>query len=221
MEEMAKHFKAFGFLWLEVAIIAQFFAIQVVFPTLPAQTTQATFFNGLIFFLLANSSLYLLLAGLPLLWFEKAGWKVFHRKVNVAGGWRYAILYYTPNTQYLKKGGQEKLINLLNRLKDNHGEVWFDQTVFGISVQEGAGYLGQGPDALKATWKGTSVSVTKQGNVVVHFSANLGGIKFNGIDDLTVSKRDKKGQPIEMFGHFLMVPDGTDFVLRGEITYYR
>src|SRR5262245_49410571 len=202
MEDMTKHYKALGLLWLEIAVIAQFFVIQVVFPKLPAQTTQSDFFTSLLFFLLANSSLYLLLAGLPLLWFERAGWKVLHRKVNVKGRWRYAIYYYPPNTEYLKKVGQGKLLDLINRLKDNHGEVWIDQTVFGISVQEGTGYLGQGPDALKTTWKGTSVSVTKQGNVVIHFSSNLGGIKFNGIDDLTVSKRDTKEQPIEMFGHF-------------------
>src|SRR4051812_22807514 len=118
MEDTAKHYKAFGLLWLEITIIAQFFVIQVVFPTLPAQTAQSSFFNGLLFFLLANSSLYLILAGLPLLWFEKAGWKMLHQKVNIDGRWRYAIYYYPPNIQYLKKEGQEKLLSLLHRLKD-------------------------------------------------------------------------------------------------------
>ncbi|MBW9262213.1 MAG: hypothetical protein K1564_11640 [Candidatus Thiodiazotropha sp. (ex. Lucinisca nassula)] len=220
MEEISKQYKMFGLLWLEIAVILQFFIVQVLWPSI-SQGSTSSFMDSLVFFVLANSTLYIGVAGLPLLWFEKKGWKIFHRQLNISGKWNYKIVYYEPETKHLRKEGQEQLIKLIDHLTDNHGEVWIRQGVFGVNAQQGVGILGESPNAMKATWKGTSVSVEKDGKVLIYFQANLGGIKFSGLDDLTVCKTDDKQQPVEMFGHFHLLPEGLDFVLRGEVTYYK
>jgi hypothetical protein len=99
--------------------------------------------------------------------------------------------------------------------------MWVDQGVFLASVQEGVGYLGEGPTAYKVTWKGSAVNISTQGTVGLYYSTNHGGVKFNGFDDLVVRSRDTRGRPTELFGHFWMISEGTAFVLRGEIIYTR
>ena len=222
MENIAKQYKAVGMFWLGIAIMLQFFVIQVVLPFLAQATTAKDSFGSFILFVLTNSGLYLIIAGAPLLWFEKAGWRRLNRRIYLHGKWNYKMTWYDPPTKHLNRVGQDKLRSLILRLNNNHGEVCITQSLFGISIHEGTGTLGSGPGAPRTTWTGVSVAVSDSGKVIIFFTSNLGGIKFNGVDDLTVSKR-KKGEPIEMVGHCQLIqePADSDFVIRGEITYFR
>jgi hypothetical protein len=221
MDHLLKQYRWFGLVCLQTAITLQFFMLRHVDAWAEKYLASDSFAAKLLVFLASSSALFLLTAKLPLLWYEHFGWKLLNPRVNIEGIWKYNVVYYTPDTSLLRREGQEKILNILTHIKDNHGQMWVDQGVFCVSVQEGVGYLGEGPTAYKVTWKGTAVNISSQGTVGLYYTTNHGGVKFNGFDDLVVRRRDKRGSPLELFGHFWMISEGTAFVLRGEITYTR
>jgi hypothetical protein len=221
MDNLLKQYRWFGLLCLQAAITLQFFMVRHVDDWAIRYFASNSFAAKLLMFIASSSVLFFLIGKLPLLWYEHVGWKLFNPKINIEGRWQYSVVYYNPDTSLLRKEGQDKLLKILSHIKDNHGQMWVDQGVFLVSVQEGVGYLGQGPTAFKVTWKGSAVIISTQGTVGLYYSTNHGGVKFNGFDDLVVRSRDARGRPTELFGHFWMVSEGTAFVLRGEITYTR
>jgi hypothetical protein len=221
MEELLKQYRWFSLLCLQTAITLQFFMLRHVDTWAVNFLGSDSYAAKILMFIVSSSALFMLVAQAPLYWYEYFGWKILNPKINIEGRWRYHVVYYKPETTLLRKEGQEKVANILSHIKDNHGQMWVEQGVYSIVVQEGVGYLGAGPTALMVAWKGTSVTITRQGTVGLYYSTNHGGVKFNGFDDLVVRIRDKRGRPIELFGHFWMIPEGTSFVLRGEVTYRR
>lgn len=221
MDHLLKQYRWFGLLCLQAAITLQFFMLRHVDDWAAKYFASNSFAAKLLVFIASSSVLFFLIAKLPLLWYEHFGWKLLNPRVIIEGRWMYSVVYYPPDTSLLRKEGQDKLLNILSHIKDNHGQMWVDQGVFIVSVQEGVGYLGEGPTAYKVTWKGSAVTISTQGTVGLYYSTNHGGVKFNGFDDLVVRSRDTRGRPTELFGHFWMISEGTSFVLRGEITYTR
>jgi hypothetical protein len=46
----------------------------------------------LLMFIASSSVLFLLVARLPLFWYEYFGWKLFNPRVNIEGRWKYSLL---------------------------------------------------------------------------------------------------------------------------------
>jgi len=163
-----------------------------------------------------------LLVVVPLRWYENSGWRGFNPEIDLHGRWEYSIKYYEPDFSPLKKAASDNLKKMLEHLDENHGIVYMKQTLFHLAIQEGIGKLGA-DNAPVSTWKAHSVKVQRNGRVIINFESNLGGFLFAGIDDVTVESRenDDVGKPLLMQGHFKLIPESTDFVLRGEITYRR
>lgn len=181
--------------------------------------------NDFILFVLTSSTLYLFIAKLPLYFYKNIGWKIFNKSIDFQGVWNYkhhcSSLTETDIKKHFKADAVKEQDSVIEKLKENHGKVFFNQSIFGISVQEGTGALGRNEDSSKTTWKGISVNYNREGDFVVHFESILGDIKFKGIDTLTVSERDRKGRPKALTGHSILVPENKNFVFRGQITYYR
>lgn len=218
VDHLTKQYKTLAIFLLGTAITVQFLVVQVL-----CKSQYAAFFiNGPIGFMLSNSFIYGCIASLPLYLFEKKAWKHANPKIDLDGQWEYEVKYYKPTTKHLTKKAQHKLIELLNHIQNNHGKVRITQTPFEICFQEGSGSIsGENNSSCHATWKGISANVSKEGQVLVHFQSNLGGIRFEGIDDLMISERTNKGRPIEMKGHFRMITEGANVVLAGEVKYLR
>jgi hypothetical protein len=221
MDHLLKQYRWVGLLCLQAAITLQFFMLRHVDDWAVKYLSSDSFAAKLVMFIASSSALFFLAAKLPLLWYEHFGWKLLNPRVNIEGRWKYSVVYYPPDTSLLRKDGHDKILSILSHIKNNHGQMWVDQGVFGVSVQEGVGYLGEGPTAFKVTWKATAVTISTQGSVGLYYTTNHGGVKFNGFDDLIVRSRDRRGRPVEIFGHFWMISEVSGFVIRGEITYTR
>jgi hypothetical protein len=221
MDSIVKQYKAIGLLALEVSIIAQFYILMYAIPLALSSQTSMSLIIKFIIFILSSTTLYLIVAKGPIYWFEKFGWKLFNRKINFHGQWNYEHCCFPPsNYEHFTKKGKDEINGLIEKLKDNHGQVIIEQNVFGISVQEGAGCLGKDQSAPIATWSVNSASFGTNGTFVIQFTSKLGGTTFNGIDTLIVQKRHK-GKPVEMKGETLLRPENKDYVLIGQITYKR
>jgi hypothetical protein len=219
MEKVLKQYKTCAMACLELGIILQFFVIDVLFQLPGGNTVPSAKAQVFILFFATQSTLYLLLAALPLHWFEKSAWKRLNRDLDFDGEWHYWIRYYPPDKRNLAQEAQTKCNELLTHLQENHGTAQIKQTCFGLSLEEGVGQLGGGPRALKTTWTARSITITKEAGLVIHFRSNLGGVAFDGIDDLTVHR--VQSRPTTMTGHFRMYSDGYDLTIKGEIVYSR
>ena len=224
MTKLSDQHKRLGILSLEVAIIAQFFILTFILPSLPQFITYKRWINDFVVFILTSTTLYLFLAKLPLYLFEKFGWRLFNKNIDFHGVWNYRHFCYPlsdNDRKYLKEIALKEKRDIIERLKENHGKVFFKQSVFDISVQQGTGILGHSQDSSKTTWRGISVNYDNDGSFVVHFESTLTELKFQGIDTLTVDKWDKNGRPLILVGQTILIAENTNHVLRGEITYSR
>jgi hypothetical protein len=221
MDDLLKQYRWFGLLCLQSAITLQFFMLRHVDDWAVKYFGSDSVPAKLLMFIASSSALFFLIARMPILWYERFGWKRLNPRVDIQGRWNYGVVYYPPDTSHLRKDGHERITRLLAHIKDNHGQMWVEQGVFSVTIQEAVGYLGEGPTAFKVTWKATAVIVSSQGTVGFFYTTNHGGLKFNGFDDLVVRSRDRRRRPTELFGHFWMISEETGFVLRGEITYTR
>ena len=221
MDNIVKQYKALGILSLELSIIAQFYILIYVIPFISFNPTSVDLINKFVVFILSSTTLYMIVAKGPLYWFEKVGWKQFNRKFNFHGEWNYLVSFYKPESNKIfTKEGIGQIKDFLEKLSDNHGRVFIKQTVFGVSTQDGTGFLGKDQSAPITTWKANSASFDEYGTLIVNYTNTLGGIKGVGIDTYTVTKRDR-GKPIEMSGHFVWMPDNTNFIFRGELSFKR
>lgn len=222
MDSIVKQYRAIGLLALEVSIIAQFYILMYAIPLVVSSQSSMSLIIKFIVFILSSTTLYLIVAKGPIYWFEKYGWKLFNRKVDFHGQWEYKHSCHTPsNAEHFTEEGRAEIDSLIERLKENHGKVIIEQNVFGISVQEGVGRLGEDQSAPITMWTVNSANFKTDGTFVIQFTSRLGGVTFNGIDTLVVQKRDKKGKPTEMTGQTLLRPENKDYVLNGQITYKR
>jgi len=221
MDNMVKQYKSLGLFALETSIIAQFYIIIYVIPLVQSNVTSLSWIFKFLTFVFSSTALYLVVAKGPIFWFEKFGWKLFNKNINFNGLWNYEhVCYDLVDNDIFTKKGKEQIMKLIEKLKNNHGQVLIEQDVFEISVKEGAGKLGNEQESPIATWKVNAVDFAKDGTFVYQFTSILGGSKFAGIDTLTVIKRDK-GKPIEMAGETLLMPENNAFVLRGQINLKR
>jgi hypothetical protein len=221
MDNLIKQYKKLDLFALQTSIIAQFFIIKYVIPLVQSNVSSLSWIFKFLTFVFTSTALYLLVAKGTIYWFEKIGWKFFNKEINFDGVWNYEHSCYDllERGTFTKKG-TEQITKLIEKLKDNHGQVLIKQDVFGISVKEGAGKLGNEQKSPITTWKVNTVDFYKDGTFVYQFTSTLGGTKFAGIDTLTVTKRDND-KPIEMFGETLLMPENNDFILRGQINLKR
>lgn len=220
MPDLVTQYRSLGASLLGVAITLNYFVVNTVIPAISQLLQPDTWLYKLVIFVVTNGSVYVFVVVGPLVWYERWGWRWFNANVYFRGKWEYRVTYYKPPTETLKKRAADKLAKLLGDLEENHGTLYMKQSLFRLSFQEGTGQLRSGKYTVA---RARSVKVARDGSVMIHVELNLGGMRFLGIDDLIVKARSKgeTGMPLEMSGHFRLISEAEDFVLRGEITYTR
>jgi hypothetical protein len=156
----------------------------------------------------------------PLFLYEKYFWVKFHRKIYMRGKWSYKCTFYPIAIGKLKKTAYTELQkNVMSLCSSVEGQVLISQEIHSLDAYDGHGDVKVNDKALITTWKSLNIDISDKGNVHIYFVTNMGGTEFKGIDQLLIAKRDKLKRPTEMRGHFIMIPEGEDITLKGEIAY--
>jgi hypothetical protein len=142
-------------------------------------------------------------------------------RVDFSSEWKYTISFPRPDVSSYKDEICHEIFRLADDLHLLVGYARITQNGTSLVLQEGCDNYEQPDKSWDATWNSVACQIMSEGRLQVFWELRKSGQLYRGMDDLTVTARDKLERPARLKGPFTIAPFPPKFITTGSIVYDR
>jgi len=142
-------------------------------------------------------------------------------RVDFDSEWKYRILFPRPDVSSYKEEICDEIFRLADDLHQVNGYARIRRSGTSLVLQEGCDNFEQPDKPWDATWNSVACQILSEDRLQVFWELRKSGQLYRGMDDLTVTVRDKRERPVRLKGPFTIAPFPPRFITTGSITYDR
>ena len=153
--------------------------------------------------------------------YRRFGWRFFHRECDFSGQWQYSITLNEIPAEHTERENSEWY---RERRAENEwsGSFRILQTADRLSVvvpRDGPEFASE---RSSVTTSFRCIDMDDDGNrIVLMFEQRVGQRQYAGIDDMSITARDKQGRPNKMQGPYPLWEVGESLMLMKGYIHYR
>jgi len=215
LDKTTTQFKRLAIVLLTFATIAYALLARLLDEEMSSFFENAAGFREVLTFLLSVSAVYSVVLVLPLLMFERWGWRIVNPKIDFNGYWKLKVTY-----RHIERSHKDPAMNL-EMPAEFLNTLTIRQTPFRVRIVEAVAVPFE-------QWTASNCEVTRDGGISFVYKATRqveSGSRyptdFGGLETAQVDSRDYRGRPKTLRGQFFHIAKPNIPLYRGTSFYQR